>query len=157
MENENNYEKVINTYINVLYKKNDLPFDKQYELAEATLVAMDVQFSNYYEYTDENRAKQLDLVKRCIKYIIPYIEKKLLDKKLDTNTRLKFYNLYGRAYRFCGKRSFKHFLLAMEFKKRKKVFNQRMKLFAPLVYYMNKMALEDDVSLLRISMPPRIC
>lgn len=149
-----NYEKVINEFCKVLYNKN-IDNKIHYEICSNLFDALYVQFDNYYADSDKLQ-KELKIVKICISILIPNIEQKLIDPKLDNDLRVKYYELYQKAYNLAARRSFKHFLLAMEFKKRKKVWIQRVNLFEPIIYYLNKIALDNEISLIRASMPPRI-
>ena len=148
------YEQVINEFCKALLNRKIEP-NIHYEICANLYDALYVQFDNYYADSDKLQ-KELKIVKICINVLIANIEKKLTDPKIDNDLRVKYYELYGNAYNLAARRSFKHFLLAMEFKKRKKVWAQRVNLFEPIIFYLNKIALDNDIALIRASMPPRI-
>lgn len=149
-----NYEQVIKEFCKALANKK-IEASIHYEICSNLFDALYVQFENYY--ADLNRQeKELGIVKICINVLIPNIEKKLTDPQIDNELRVSYYELYQNAYNLAARRSFKHFLLAMEFKKRKKVWAQRVSLFEPIIYYLNKIALDNDIALIRASMPPRV-
>lgn len=149
-----NYEQVINEFCKALSTKN-IEDKVHYELCSNLFDALYVQFDNYYLDNDRLQ-KELKIIKICITILIANIEKKLIEPKLNNDLRIKYYELYEKAYNLAARRSFKHFLLAMEFKKRKKVWIQRINLFEPIIYYLNKIGLDNEISLIRASMPPRI-
>jgi predicted phage terminase large subunit-like protein len=147
-----NYEQVINEFCKALLNRKIEP-SIHYEICSNLFDALYVQFDNYYADEDKLQ-KELKIVKICINVLIANIERKLTDPKIDNDLRIKYYELYENAYNLAARRSFKHFLLAMEFKKRKKVWIQRINLFEPIIYYLNKIALDNDIALMRASMPP---
>lgn len=150
-----NYEQVIEQFCQILKSRKKLDTQTVFEICSNLCDAFYAQFDSYYSDRDKLQ-KELKLVKLCISILIPKIENKLIDPNVDNNIRIDFYELYEKAYNFAARRSFKHFLLAMEFKKRKKVWVQRVNLFEPIIYYLNKIALDNEIELIRASMPPRI-
>lgn len=148
-----NYEQVINGFCKVLGQERKLEPDIHFEVCSNFYDALYVQFDKYF-YDLDRQEKELKIVKLCIAVLIPSIERKLTNPKINNDLRVKYYELYEKAYNLAARRSFKHFLLAMEFKKRKKVWIQRVNLFEPIIFYLNKIALDNDIELIRASMPP---
>ena len=150
-----NYEQVIEQFCKILRSRKNFDANTTFEVCSNLCDALYAQFDTYYADKDKLQ-KELKLSKICISILIPVIEKMLVDTNIDNDLRISFYDLYEKAYNFAARRSFKHFLLAMEFKKRKKVWVQRVNLFEPIIYYLNKIALDNEIELIRASMPPRI-
>lgn len=151
-----NYEQVIEEYKKILLQYKNIEYSKRLEVCEELYEMLYLQV-DLYEGSVNAFEKESRLVKICIGVLIPIVENTINDVKLSNELLLKYLELYEKLYYFAGRRSFKHFLLATELKWKKKVFKPRMELFEPIVYYLNKMALDNDIKLLRISMPPRIC
>lgn len=151
-----NYEQVIEEYKKILLQYKNIEYSKRLEVCEELYEMLYLQV-DLYEGSVNAFEKESRLVKICIGVLIPIVENTINDIKLSNELLLKYLELYEKLYYFAGRRSFKHFLLATELKWKKKVFKPRMELFEPIVYYLNKMALDNDIKLLRISMPPRIC
>lgn len=152
----NNYEEVIEEYRKILLQYKKIEYAKRYEMCEELYNMLFLQVEMYKDSMDAFE-KESRLVKICIATLIPIVENTINDINLSNELLIKYLELYEKLYYFAGRRSFKHFLLAMEFKWKRKVFKQRVDLFEPIIYYLNKMALDNDIKLLRISMPPRIC
>lgn len=149
----NNYEQVIEEYRKVLLKYKKIDFEKRLEMCEELYNMLYLQ-ADLYKNDYDGFEKESRLVKVCIATLIPIVENTMQDLNLSNELLIKYLELYENLYYFAARRSFKHFLLAIEFKWKRKVFKQRMKLFEPIIYYLNKMALDNDIKLLRISMPP---
>lgn len=150
-----NYEEAIQKYVNVLKSFKNIPNDKLYDICLDLYNILYVQYEYYVNNVDKFE-KESALVKICITILIPIVEKYIKDISIDNELRLKYYELYENLYYFASRRSFKHFLLSMEFKWKKKVFRQRIQLFEPIIFYLNKLALDNEIKLIRISLPPRI-
>ena len=149
-----NYEKIISEFAKILKSdRNKLDNNTLYEVCSNLYDALYVQYEKYFELLDR-QAKETALTKVCITVLIPKIEKMLIKPDLDNDLKVKYYDLYEKAYCFAARKSFKHFLLAMEFRRRKKVWIQRVNLFEPIIYYLNKIALTNEIELIRASMPP---
>lgn len=150
------YEEVIEEYRKILGQYKKIDYEKRYELCKQLYDMLYLQVE-----MDKDKPDAFDresrLVKICIINLIPVVENTITDVELDNELLIKYLELYENLYYFASRRSFKHYLLSMERKWKRKVFKQRIELFEPIVYYLNKMALDNDVGLLRISMPPRIC
>ena len=149
----NNYEQVIDEYRKILLQYKKIDYEKRLELCEELYNMLYLQ-AEMYQGRSDAFDKESKLVKICIATLIPIVENTINDINLSNELLIKYLELYENLYYFAGRRSFKHFLLAMEFKWKRKVFKQRMDLFEPITYYLNKMALDNDIKLIRISMPP---
>lgn len=156
MEENMNYEKAIEEYGKVLLNYKKIEPEKRLNICTEYYGMLYMQ-AEMYQGIKEGFNKESELVRKCINILIPILENTVKDVTISNELMIKFYELYEKAYYFAARRSFKHYLLAMEFKWSKKVFKQRINLFEPIIYYLNKMALDNDIKLLRISMPPRIC
>lgn len=148
-----NYEQVIEEYRKILLQYKKIKYEKRFEICKELYDMLFLQ-AEMYKGTIDSFDKESKLVKICIATLIPVIENSINDINMDNETLIKFLELYENCYYFAGRRSFRHYLLAMEFKWKRKVFKQRVDLFEPIIYYLNKMALDNDIKLLRISMPP---
>lgn len=151
-----NYEEIIEEYRKILTQYKKIDYEKRYELCKQLY---DMLYLQAEMYQDSSNAfdKESRLVKICIVNLIPAVENTINDVELDNELLMKYLELYENLYYFAGRRSFKHYLLSMERKWKRKVFKQRIELFEPIIYYLNKMALDNEIGLLRISMPPRVC
>ena len=102
-----------------------------------------------------------NIVKSIITKILPIIENKItylannLSNKVNKEYIKEFTRLYDDFMSIAAFRSFKHFCLYMDFEKGRddKVWIYSGKSMAGLLYYTNKMILDDDVNLIRLSCP----
>ena len=100
-------------------------------------------------------------VKLIITKIMPIIENKItyLANNITNNINKEYIKEFTRIYdnfmSIAAFRSFKHFCLYMDFEKSRddKVWIYSGKSMAGLLYYTNKMILDDDVNLIRLSCP----
>lgn len=149
-----NYIEAIKEYLKIINSKKRIKDEAGlHKIADTLLDAMNIQYRYDTARGEFGWNEQLELCKWCIKYIIPLIEQKIRTIK-DPNLLSDWYTIYEKAYLFAGKRSLRYFLLALEFRKPKKVWVGRIDLFAPIIYFLNKMALDNEIELTRISMPP---
>ena len=146
-----NYESIINDYIEILKQYEKISYQELYDICKQFYELLYVQVDYYKKDKFE---KESGLVKICIRVLIPILEDILTKYDLDSELMMKYFELYEESFYFAGRRSFRHYLLAMEFKFPKKIFKHRLDLFDPIIYYLNKLALDDDIDLMRISMPP---
>lgn len=150
------YKEAINEYIKVLRGGRRLSSEQRYEICNVLLSAMSIQYDIENGNREQGFDAQTEMTKQCITTVIPTIEKNLLDMSIDNNLRVKWYALYEKAYCFSARRSFKHFLVAIEWRANRKIWEKRLEIFEPIIFFLNKMALDTSVGLIRISMPPRI-
>lgn len=102
-----------------------------------------------------------NIVKSIITKILPIIENKItylannLSNKVNKEYIKEFTRLYDDFMSIASFRSFKHFCLYMDFEKNRddKVWMYSSRSMAGLLYYTNKMILDDDVNLIRLSCP----
>ena len=124
----NNYEQVIEEYRKVLLKYKKIDFEKRLEMCEELYNMLYLQ-ADLYKNDYDGFEKESRLVKVCIATLIPIVENTMQDLNLSNELLIKYLELYENLYYFAARRSFKHFLLAIEFKWKRKVVKQRMKLF----------------------------
>lgn len=153
MEDNMNYESAIKEYGEVLLRYEEIEYNKRLELCTEFYGMLYTQ-CEIYENERDGFEKESRLIRICIRTLIPILENCIKDEKMPIELMVKYYELYENAFYLASRRSFKHYLLSMELKWNKKVFKPRMSLFEPIIYYLNKMALDNDIKLLRISMPP---
>lgn len=93
----------------------------------------------------------------AIDYIKPAIEIELNRKNIDEKLFFQYCNLYEELVYFCARKSFRYFLIAIEFRKMKKIWEIRLDLFEPLIFYLEEMYFNKlEMELIRASFPPRI-
>lgn len=133
--------------------KKRLDSQSKYQVCLSLLQALKVE----YDETD-NVDKQREYCNIAIEEIKPQIEIEFkMRKELTDDEFFEFYSLYEQVILFAAKKSFKHFLIAMELGKMKKVWEVRLDLFEPLIYWLEQMYFDrDGIELIRASFPPRI-
>jgi len=95
-------------------------------------------------------------VKYAILHLLPLLEKMLSSPKLKEQDTQSVYRIYRRCYAFCGRRSFQHFIIFMEWERSSDnmVYMNRKELLDPIVYYLNKMLFDEKLMILCASLPP---
>ena len=133
---------------------------EQREQHEKVLELLETAHSVYYNQIHnylvpkndwESELQVRALVRQC-DTVIKFIEKqiKMLDKGKDIVLLSKYLDLYDDFYALCAFRSLKHFVLYMEFDKKKeeKLWEPTMHLFGGFWYYANSMILNGDVKVI---------
>ena len=153
---ENNYSKseiigMIDKILAVLEKNFKYKFGEKIPYEDIAKFIDDL--NNLYEIYST-----MD-VKECGKSIITrYI--KLLDLmiNLDNNTnRLKTYiKCLENAYKLAGRVSLEHFIIYYEWEEEEKLYENRVEILKPYVYFLNKMCFDRTFEGMIVNLPSRI-
>ncbi len=146
------YSEVIKEYYKAL-KGSGSDYNLRIDLLEILSQALNMQYEYLQRYDKEKRRQEeLKLVKEVIVTVLPVLESSLVTAPSELLER--YYKMYDTYYAFASRKSFRHYLLYMEWDKQNKTFEPRLDILAPLVYYLNKMATSNEIRLIRASLPP---
>jgi len=108
-----------------------------------------------YDETEDEEEKRW-VIRHTINHILPILEKMITSPKVDEIKISIVYKLYRATYAFCGRRSLHHFIDFMEWDRPtdNKVYVKRKEVLDTVIYYLNKIALDDKLKKISISLPP---
>lgn len=95
-------------------------------------------------------------VRQSIKVTLSYLYRMLTSPKVPDDKINKIYSLYKRVFAFCGRRSLQHFIEHMESQRpsSNRVYMNRKDAIDPVIFYLNKMALDGKLKKFAFSLPP---
>jgi predicted phage terminase large subunit-like protein len=145
-------------YIEPIEKITALFENKQVKTLEDSIDLVKTQYDLLTSYFD---TVEDELEKRwCIKYtidkLLPILQRMMISPKVNETQISIVYQLYRKSYAFCGRRSLVHFVDFMEWDRptSNKVYIKRKETLDIILFYLNKLALDDTMKKIAISLPP---
>ena len=147
----NDYKKLIESITEAFDKHEVKTLDESIELVKYQYTLL---VSHFDETQDEEEKRWA--VKYAISNLVPLIQKMLVSPKVDKTKIGLVYNIYRKSYAFCGRRSLVHFCDFMEWDRPtdNKVYVKRKEVLDTVLYYLNKLALDDKLKKVAVSLPP---
>lgn len=132
--------------------------DKKVPTIDSSVELLSNQFEILKSIFDDSEieADKQYAVRIAITVTLDYLLKMLKSPKVGDDKIIEIHSLYQRVFCFCGRRSFKHFILHMESQKSEvnRVYFNRQEAIEPVIYYLNKIALSDSLMKFAFSLPP---
>jgi len=151
MQELNDYKKPIEAITEIFDKKQVRTLEDSIELAKTQYQLLVGLFD-----TSNNEEDKRWSVKYAIEHLLPLLQKMLSSPKVGESDVRLVYTIYRNTYAFCGRRSLTHFCDFMEWDRptANQVYVKRREVMDMLLYYLNKVALDDNMKKISISLPP---
>ena len=148
---DNSYKKAIQDITELFDKKQIKTLDESIEMIK-------YQYELLVAYFDDNESEDEKRwsVKYAIQHLLPILEKMIVSPKVSEQKVAFVYSIYRKAYAFCGRRSLVHFCDFMEWDRPSdnKVYVKRKEVLDIVLFYLNRLALDDTLKKVAISLPP---
>lgn len=140
---EDKYENTLNDILGLLRRKNRSDLFKLDWLDQAIKILE--------AFFNEN---DLKAVKMCKDKFIPLAERLVEKAKIENMN--DFFTRYKRLYAFAGRRDLECFIDYMEFEKPHRVLANRRDVLAPIMYSLTRVAFDEKLKYVIISLPPAL-
>ena len=117
-----------------------------------------LQYFDSPKIDDKNREEiKSKACRYSVSFLIPYLEDRI-QKCDDDNDRIKYWELWQKAFAFAGRRSLEHFIdyMEMDMPIPARVLGNRRNVLKPFIYYLNKCAFDAKLQYIEASFPPRV-
>lgn len=151
MQDLNEHKKAIQDITELFDKHLIKTLDESIEMANHQYGLL----VSYFDTTQVEEEKRWS-VRYTISNLVPLLQKMLVSPKVNETKVGQVYSIYRRAYAFCGRRSLVHFCDFMEWERPtdNKVYQKRKEILDIVLFYLNKLALDDKLKKVAISLPP---